>query len=134
MSECQNVKISKCQTVKISNCKNVKLSKCQIVKCQNVKLSQYQMSCIIRVCRLTQRIDCVLIFSIFYSLLCRYVGPSYFVDIVPFFHNVHQISQFSPNFTISTKFHIFNQISHFQPNLTFSTKFHNSHLISQFRL
>ena len=34
--------------------------------CETVKLSQYQMSCVIRVCRLTQRIDCVLIFSIFY--------------------------------------------------------------------
>ena len=35
----------------LSNCQQ-----CQIVKfsnCQNVKLSQFQMSCIIRVCRLT---------------------------------------------------------------------------------
>ena len=55
MSNCQNVKLSKCQIVN-----NVKLSNFQIVK-----LSQYQMSCIIRVCRLTQRIDCVVIFSIF---------------------------------------------------------------------
>ena len=48
----------------MSNCPNIKLSKCQIVN-QIVKLSQYQMSCIIRVCRLTQRIDCVLFFRIF---------------------------------------------------------------------
>ena len=57
MSNCQNVKISKCQNIKMSNCQNFNLS---------IKLSQYQMSCIIRVCRLSQRIDCVLIFSIFH--------------------------------------------------------------------
>ena len=72
MSNVNNVKFStmsncqQCQVVKLSampNCKivnNVKLSNFQIVK-----LSQYQMSCIIRVCRLTQRIDCVLFFRIF---------------------------------------------------------------------
>ena len=50
--------MSKCQNIKMSNCQNVN---------QIVKLSQYQMSCIIRVCcRLSQRIDCVLIFSIFF--------------------------------------------------------------------
>ena len=57
--------MSNCQNVKLSNCQNVKLSKFQSVN-QIVKLSQYQMSCIIRVCRLSQRIDCVLIFSIFF--------------------------------------------------------------------
>ena len=63
MSNVNNVKIQECQMSTMSNCQQ-----CQIVRmsnCQNVKLSQYQMSCIIRVCRLIQRIDCVLIFSIF---------------------------------------------------------------------
>ena len=50
------------------------------------------------------------------------------------FHIFNQISQFPPNFTISTKFHNFNQkstkfhnfdqISQFRPNFTMSTKFH----------
>ena len=62
--QCKIVKMSKCQNVRMSECQNVRMSKCQIVN-QIVKLSQYQMSFIIRVCRLTQRIDCVLIFSIF---------------------------------------------------------------------
>ena len=41
-----NVKMSKCQIVKISKCQNVRMSNCQIVKI-SIKLSQYQMSCII---------------------------------------------------------------------------------------
>ena len=81
LSKSQNVKIFKCQQcqivnnvncqqceivnhVKLSKCQIVKLSKCQIAN-EIIKSSQYQMSRIIRVCRLTQRIDCVLIFSIF---------------------------------------------------------------------
>ena len=62
----QIVEITQIQIVKIS----IKLSKCKS-NCQNinqiVKLSQYQMSYVISVCRLTQRIDCVLIFSIFHT-------------------------------------------------------------------
>ena len=54
------------------------------------------------------------------------------------------ISQFPPNFTISTKFHNFhqisqsqkiqnfNQISQHSPNFTIPTKFHNFHKIAQF--
>ena len=44
------------------------MSTCQNVN-QIVKSLQYQMSCIIRVCRLSQRIDCVLIFRIFFQNL-----------------------------------------------------------------
>ena len=49
------------------------------------------------------------------------------------FHNFHQLSQFPPNFTISTKFHNFDQISQFPPNFTISTKFHNFNQISKFQ-
>ena len=74
LSNCQqyqivnNVKLSnvKCQILKLSNCQKIKMSKSS--NCQNVKLSQYQMSCIIRVCGLGQRIDYIVIFSIFLSL------------------------------------------------------------------
>ena len=58
-----NKKLSKRKIVKLSNCQNVKTSECQniklstMTKCQNVnqivKLSQNQMSCVIRLCRLT---------------------------------------------------------------------------------
>ena len=41
------------------------------------------------------------------------------------FHNVDQIPQLWPNFTILTKFHNFDQISQLWPNFTKSTKFHN---------
>ena len=51
--QCEIVNHVKLSTMwRMSNCPNIKLSKCQIVN-QIVKLSQYQMSCIIRVCRLT---------------------------------------------------------------------------------
>ena len=47
---------------------SIKLSNCQMSNCQIFKLSKQnvKLSCIIRVCRLTQRINCVLIFSIFH--------------------------------------------------------------------
>ena len=58
MSKCKNFKMSDSQIIKMSNCQNVKLS---------IKLSQYQMSCIISVCRLTLRINCVMIFNVLIS-------------------------------------------------------------------
>ena len=50
MSNCPNVQMSWCQ--QCQQYQIVKLLNCQIVN-QIVKLSKYQMSCIIRVCRLT---------------------------------------------------------------------------------
>ena len=49
------------------------------------------------------------------------------------FHNFNQISDFQPNFRISSKFLNFNQISQFWPNFTILTKFHNFDQISEFR-
>ena len=45
-----------------------------------------------------------------------YVDQSIFLVYWPYFWYVYdQISQFRPNFTISTKFHNFDQISQFRP-------------------
>ena len=46
--------------------------------------------------------------------------------------NFDRISQFQPNFTISTEFHNFDRISQFWPNFTILTKFHNYHQMSLF--
>ena len=52
----------------------------------------------------------------------------FFTNFLKFF----QISEFQPNFRISTKFQNFNQISEFLPNFRILTKFQNLDEISEF--
>ena len=99
LSDVKNVNCQQCQKLTMSNVTNV--------KCQNQYLylhtsgwihqdlmSQYQMSCVIRVCRITQRIDYVPIFSIYFVMKglfrgqkTRWTGSKHLVNVCSAFTN-----------------------------------------------
>ena len=99
LSDVKNVNCQQCQKLTMSNVTNV--------KCQNQYLylhtsgwihqdlmSQYQMSCVIRVCRITQRIDYVPIFSIYFVMKglfrgqkTRWAGLKHLVNVCSAFTN-----------------------------------------------